>query len=107
LFKAFIPLLTVLRKIAKRNLLIQTIFSEAALNYLGRTVTYKTEKIQGLGFEFKTTVEEAIITGLVELDPDRKLVKSNIKLKKREKRKKKSNFFDFIRNFKKNISQKS
>ena len=107
LFKAFVPILTAIRKIAKRNLMIQTIFSEAALNYLGRTITYRTEKIQGLGFEFKTTVEEAITTGLVELDPNKKLVKANIKLKKRENKQKKSNIFDLIRNFKKKISQKS
>ena len=107
LFKAFIPFLTVIRKIAKRNLMIQTIFSEAALNYLGRTITYKTEKLQDLGFEFKTTVEEAIISGLVEMDPDKRLVKANIKMKEKEEKEKKSKIIEFISIFKKKISQKS
>jgi len=107
LFKVFIPFLTALRKIAKRNLTIQTIFSETALNYIGKSITYKTEKIQELGFEFKISIEEAITSGLIELDPNRKLVKANVKLKKEEKTEKKPNIFDFIRNFKKKISQKS
>ncbi len=107
LFKAFIPFLTAIRKIAKRNLMIQTIFSEAALNYLGRTITYKSEKLQDLGFEFKTTVEEAIISGLMEMDPDKKMVKANIKLKKIEEKEKSSKIFDFLTIFKKKIKQKS
>ena len=107
LFKGFIPFLNVIRFIAKRNIMIQTIFSETALNYLGKSITYKTEKIQDLGFEFKISVKEAITSGLIELDPNRKLVKANMKLKKEEKTKNKSNIFDFIRNFKKKISQKS
>ena len=107
LFKAFVPFLIAIRKIVKRNLMIQTIFSEAALNYLGRTITYKTEKIQDLGFKFKTSVKEAIMTGLAEMDPDKKLVKANIKLKKSEKKQKKGNIFDFLPIFKKKLSQKS
>ena len=106
MFKVFIPFLTVIRKIAKRNLTIQTIFSKTALNYIGKSITYKTEKIQELGFEFKISIEEAITSGLMELDPNRKLVKANIKLKKREENHKKSNNSDFIPIFKKNISQK-
>ncbi len=106
LFKVFIPFLTVIRKIVKRNLMIQTIFSEAALNYLGRTITYKTEKIQDLGFKFKTSAKEAILTGLIEMDPNRKLVKANIKLKKKDEKEKKSKIFDFIHIFKKKIGQK-
>lgn len=107
LFRVFIPFLTVIRKIAKRNLIIQTIFSETALNYIGRTITYKTEKIQDLGFEFKISIKEAILSGLMEMDPNKKLVKANMKLKEKEKKQKKSNIFDFIRNFKKKIGQKS
>ena len=106
LFKGFIPFLTAIRKIAKHNLVIQTIFSESALNYIGRTITYKTEKIQDLGFKFKTSINDAIITGLMEMDPNRTLVKANIKLKKKESKKKKSTIFDFITIFKKRISQK-
>ncbi|MHA1511849.1 MAG: hypothetical protein ACTSRX_09035, partial [Promethearchaeota archaeon] len=98
---------TAIRKIAKRNLTIQTIFSETALNYIGKSITYKTEKIQDLGFEFKTSIKEAIITGLMELDPNKKLVKANIKLKEKEKKQKRSNIFDFIPIFKKKIGQKS
>ncbi len=107
LFKGFIPFLTFIRKIAKRNLTIQTIFSETALNYIGKSITYKTEKIQELGFEFKTSIKEAITSGLVELDPNKKLVKANIKLKKIDEKEKSSNIFDIIRIFKKKISQKS
>ena len=106
LFKVFTPVLTAIRKIAKQNLVIQTIFSETALNYIGKTISYNTEKIQDLGFEFKTTVEEAITTGLMEMDPNRLLVKANIKLKKKENVDKKSKFTEFITIFKKKISQK-
>nr|QEE15180.1 GDP-L-fucose synthase [Candidatus Prometheoarchaeum syntrophicum] len=106
LFKLFIPFLIVIRKIAKRNVLIQTIFSEAALNYLGRTITYSTEKIQNLGFEFKTSINEAITSALLEMDPNRTMVKANIKLKRKDKKEKKSKISEFISIFKKKISQK-
>jgi len=106
LFRVFIPFLTAIRKIAKRNLVIQTIFSETALNYIGKTITYKTEKIQDLGFKFKISVKEAINSALLEMDPNKKLVKANIKLKENEKKQKRSNIFDFIPIFKKKIDQK-
>ncbi|MHA1887537.1 MAG: NAD-dependent epimerase/dehydratase family protein [Promethearchaeota archaeon] len=107
LFKGFIPFLTAIRLIAKRNIMIQTIFSETALNYIGKSITYKTEKIQDLGFEFKTSIKEAIITGLMELDPNKKLVKANIKMKKMDGKEKSSKISDFFPIFKKKISQKS
>jgi homoserine dehydrogenase len=82
LFKAFIPILTTIRKIAKNNLIIQTIFSETALNYIGKSITYKTEKIQELGFEFKISIKEAITSGLMEMDPNKKLIKANLNRRK-------------------------
>ncbi len=77
LFRMFRPLLRLISRLMKNNALIQTIFSEDALNFIDKNYNYSTEKLESLGFEFQSSAEEAVILGLHYLDPQRKLVKPN------------------------------
>jgi len=70
------PLLRLIRKLFTKSELIQTLFSESALNYLEYSYAYHSDKITQLGFSYKVPIRESILEGLRELDPERKMVKN-------------------------------
>ncbi|MBA7580890.1 GDP-L-fucose synthase [subsurface metagenome] len=77
LFRLFRPLLRLISKIFKKSALIQTIFSEDALNFIDKNYVFPTNKLESIGFEFKSSAGEAINLGLQLMDPERTLVKPN------------------------------
>lgn len=83
-FKFLLPLLKVLSKIFPNFKLIKTALSPVAINFLGRSFIYKSDKLKGLGFEFIVAPEEAILSALVAMDPDKKMVKPSRKYKQKK-----------------------
>jgi nucleoside-diphosphate-sugar epimerase len=73
-FKLCIPLLYLIRVILKKNAFVQEALSTTAMNFMGKSFKYSTEKIRKLGFEYKYSAEESIINGLMALDPEKKLI---------------------------------
>ena len=82
-FKLLLPLLRVLHKIFPKFKLIKTALSPLAIHYIGRSFIFDSRKLANLGFEYKVNLEEAITARLKELDPDKKLVKPNRRLKQK------------------------
>jgi len=74
-FKFILPFLKFLKKMFPKAKLIQTATSPIAVNYIGKSNVYNSDKIKMLGFEFVSTPRDAIMECLVDLDPDKKLVK--------------------------------
>ncbi|MHA1307391.1 MAG: hypothetical protein ACTSQN_08880 [Candidatus Heimdallarchaeota archaeon] len=56
--------------------------SPVAINFLGRSFIYKSDKLKDLGFEFVVSYEEAILSCLVAMDPEKKIVKPSRRYKK-------------------------
>jgi len=81
-FKSMLPLLKVLSKIFPNFKLIKTALSPVAVNFLGRSFIYKSDKLKNLGFEFIITPEEAILSCLEVMDPEKKIVKPSWRFKK-------------------------
>jgi len=81
--KAMLPFLKVLSKIFPNMKLIKTALSPVAINFLGRSFIYKSDKLKNLGFDFIVTPEDAILSCLVAMDPERKLVKPSRKFKQK------------------------
>jgi len=74
-FKFILPFLKFLKKMFPKAKLIQTATSPIAVNYIGKSNVYNSDKIKKLGFKFVSTPRDAIMECLVDLDPDKKLVK--------------------------------
>jgi nucleoside-diphosphate-sugar epimerase len=73
--KSLLPLLKVLSKIFPNFKLIKTVLSPVTVNFLGRSFIYNSDKLKNLGFEFKVSPEEAILSSVMALDPEKKMVK--------------------------------
>ncbi|NHJ39455.1 MAG: NAD(P)-dependent oxidoreductase [Asgard group archaeon] len=82
-FKLLLPFLRFLNKILPKFKLIKTALSPLAIHYIGRSFIFDSKKLSNLGFEYKVTLEEAILERLKELDPDKKMIKPGIFLKRR------------------------
>ncbi len=80
-FRLLLPLLRVLNKIFPKFELIKIALSPVAISYIGKTLIYSSDKLKALGFEFKISSRQAIIDSLVDLDPDKELVKPSRRLK--------------------------
>ena len=74
-FKLLLPLLKFLRKLFPKAKLIQTATSNLAVNYIGKSFIFNSDKIKKVGFEFKYTAKDAIMESLEHMDPEKKLVK--------------------------------
>jgi nucleoside-diphosphate-sugar epimerase len=83
-FKLMLPLLKVLSKIFPNFKLIKTALSPVAINFLGRSFIYKSDKLKDLGFEFIVSPEEAILSCLVAMDPEKKMVKPSRTFKQKK-----------------------
>lgn len=73
-FKMSSPLLSLIRKMMPNNAFVQEALSPTALNFMGKSFKYSSEKIRKLGFEYQYSAEESIINGLIAMDPDKKLI---------------------------------
>jgi len=74
-FKFTLPFLKMLKTILPRVKLLRNATSPVAVNYIGKSYIYSSEKIKEIGFDFIVSPKEAIYECLEHLDPEKKLVK--------------------------------
>ncbi|NHJ86156.1 MAG: NAD-dependent epimerase/dehydratase family protein [Asgard group archaeon] len=82
-FKIMRPFLMFLEKIFPNVKLIKMALSPVAMDYIGKSYHYKSDKIKELGFEFTITPKETIIACLEHMDPEKKRLKPSKYLFKR------------------------
>ncbi|HUU79263.1 MAG TPA: NAD-dependent epimerase/dehydratase family protein [candidate division Zixibacteria bacterium] len=79
IFKLLLPTLRFFKKLFPGIKLLHTATSPIAINYIGKSFIYNSNKLKKLGFEFTVQARDAIIECLKDLDPDKKLVKQGKK----------------------------
>jgi nucleoside-diphosphate-sugar epimerase len=82
LFRVLTPCLKFMRLFVPKNQSLKTFVSPTALSFIGRSLTFKNDKLKALGFKLTITAEETILAGLKQSDPDKKVIKADKKYQK-------------------------
>jgi nucleoside-diphosphate-sugar epimerase len=72
-FKAAKPILHWIKRMFPKNQFVQKALSPSAMEFIGKSFIYKTDKIEQLGFKFMVTAEETILAALRESYPCAKI----------------------------------
>lgn len=73
LFNLIKPLLYWITRIFPNNEFVQKALSPSAMEFIGKSFIYKTDKIEKLGFKFMVSAEETIVAALKDLFPSAKI----------------------------------
>jgi len=85
-FKLLRPLLIFLHKIFPKIGLFETALSPTTSHFVGRSFYFSSKKLEQLGFTFLFSSQEAILSGLEHMDPDKKLLKPSWLYNKRQRK---------------------
>ncbi len=69
------PGMLMMRIFFPHNRTLKTFFSPTAVNFIGKTMNFSSTKLLSIGFQFETTVEDAIKNGLKTNDPNKEQIK--------------------------------
>lgn len=72
-FNAAKPLLYWITRMFPNNEFVQKALSPSAMEFIGKSFIYKTDKIERLGFKFMVSGEETVVAALRELYPTAKI----------------------------------